>query len=78
MKSEKCRFFERNNGPFWYVGDNKSKIEKKISHLLQLRKKRWLSLLHKEIEEINFDPKNYHIKKFVNNLCSKFQEEQLV
>ena len=78
MKSEKWRFFERNNGAFWYFGDNKSKIEKKISNLLQFKQKKWLSLIHKEIEEINFDPKNYHIKKFVNNLCNKFQEKQLV
>ena len=75
MINEKLKFFENNNGPFWYFGNNKNKIEKKINNLLEFKQKRWLSLLskkNKKVEKLNFDLKNYHMKKFVDNLCNKY------
>ena len=76
-KSEKDRHFYSDNGAFWYCGKNKNKIERKISNLLQLKRKKWLYLLRREFTETNFNPKNHYVKKLVNSLCNKVSEQSI-
>ena len=64
IKSEKWRFFERNNSAFWYFGDNKSKIEEKISNLLQFKQSLIINFNHYFKVALTYSPTGFYAPTF--------------
>ena len=60
-----------NSGDFWYQGQNKQEIFKKLEDLLNMNKDTWLKILKRTNVAMKFDPGNKILKTLLQNVLKK-------
>jgi hypothetical protein len=56
------------SGPFWYKGNNKVEIIKKIEFMSKIDDHLWKTVLNDSKVKMTFDPKNEILKKLIDQL----------
>jgi len=59
---------DKEEGAFWYKGQDKEKISNKIDYLINLDERDWLKELEKADFNMPFDPQNNILKKLIQNI----------
>ena len=69
FKSVNKSYLPGYEGKYWYKGQNKHLLKKKIIELVKMNKKKWFLYLKRQNIGYEFDPGNKKLKKLIKSHC---------